>query len=298
MRKIILVILTLGFCLIANVAKSAQIYHLGNNVFTLLGPIVSGDYQRFEQLVRNIPYGNGGIFLNSQGGAAYEGIWIGELVRKKGFATVVVAGNECYSACAIIWAAGQPKMADLPQSIIGFHGIYNGYTGEQSGSGNAKLGAVLGRWGYSDMAIEFMTDRRPSEFNYLTGQTAYNYGISYVPFSQNNTFQRPQTSYNLSPYDVVYGFYSALSVADGDLAAAYVIPEKRGIGPFNQSNIYRFYSSLRQPLQIQSIIQINNNQFNVNYSFVAGRNQCNGRALVTLANRNGYYLIQSIKANC
>lgn len=279
---------------------SAEISHInydGMNGIVIAGPIISGDARKFKEIARRITDGKAVVFLNSQGGAAYEAIDIGEYINKTNFVTVVVPSDECYSACAIIWSSSNNKVANLPYSIIGYHALYNGYTGEQIGYANAKLGAVLSRWGYSDRAIEFMTFASPKEFNYLTRNNAARYGINYneLDFSRSNS---NHTHYEQTAYDVVAGFYNALSVADGDLAAAYVIPEKRGIGPFNQKNIFKFYSSLRIPLKVQSIKQISNNQFKVNYTFTATKTQCKGIATVNIVNRNGYYLIQSIKANC
>lgn len=279
----------------ADIFSFAPYYH---NIFAILGPITNGDYNKLVSLTNHLPYGQAVIFLNSQGGMAYEGIAIGEYIRSKGFTTAVAPIDECYSSCAIIWASGKYKYASFPGSVIGFHALYNGLTGEQTGYANAKLGAVLGRWGYSDSAIEFMTYKKPSEFNYLNKINANIYNIDYTEYSAQNLPNSNSTKYSLSAYDVVSGFYSALSNADGDLAAAYVIPEKRGVGPFNQLNIYRFYSSLKRPLIVHNITQVNESQFKVNYSFVKTKSQCNGNALVTVQNRKGYYLIQSIKANC
>lgn len=301
MKKIISNISIIGIS-IAPYVNAASIYSIAPHTIALVGPITQGDFNKIRQLTYDIPAGQGILILNSQGGVAYEGISIGEYVRSSGISTAVLPNDECYSSCAIIWAAGKDKYASLPNSIIGFHAIYDGYTREQSGFANAKLGAVLGRWGYTDSAIEFMTFAKPSQFNYLTYNTAYKYNIQYTdieslinskPVTRNNNTQYTQT-----PYDVVNGFYQALSIADGDLAAAYVIPEKRGVGPFNQTNIYHFYSSLRIPLKVQNIIQVNHDKFEVNYTYTATKTQCNGKATITLENHNGYYLIKSIKANC
>jgi periplasmic protein-like protein len=302
MKKIKLLLLGL-ILFISNSIKAADIFSFApeyHNIFAILGPITNGDYEKLVSLTNHLPYGQAVIFLNSPGGVAYEGIAIGEYVRNKGFTTAVAPIDECDSSCAIIWAAGKYKSASFPGSKIGFHALYNPITFEQSGKGNAKLGAVLGRWGYSDSAIEFMTEKGHDTVNYLDKNKAYLYNIDYLDMSEQHSYQldSSRTRYTLSAYDVVSGFYSALSNADGDLAAAYVIPEKRGIGPFNQLNIYKFYSSLKQPLVVHNITQVNESQFRVNYSFVKTKSQCNGNALVTVKNRNGYYLIQSIKANC
>ena len=298
MKNFIVLILSFIFTL---PVKAADIFSLGGqypNFFAILGPIQSGDYNRLVTMTNHFPYGSVVLFLNSQGGVAYEGMAMGEYVHSKGFVTVVTPVDECYSSCAIIWAGGKQKIASFPDSKIGFHALYDGNTGEQVGAPNAQLGAILGRWGYSDRAIVFMTDKGPQELNLLDANKAYKYNIIYTDFANLVIPSVNQTRYSLTPYDVVSGFYYALSIADGDLAAAYVIPEKRGVGPFNQSNIYRFYSSLRKPMTVHSITQLNSTQFKVNYSFIKTTSVCNGNATVTITNRNGYYLIQSIKANC
>lgn len=301
MRKLIICNISIIGMLIPSYVNSASIYSIDPYTIALIGPITQGDFNKIHQMTYNIPIGQGILILNSQGGAAYEGISIGEYVRSSGISTAVLPHDECYSSCAIIWAAGKNKYASLPSSIIGFHAIYDGYTKEQSGFANAKLGAVLGRWGYTDSAIEFMTFAKPSQFNYLTYNTAYKYNIPYIDIESlisNKPATGNNTQYTQTPYDVVNGFYQALSIADGDLASAYVIPKKRGIGPFNQTNIYSFYSSLRIPLKVQNIAQVSHDKFEVNYTYTATKTQCNGKATVTLENHNGYYLIKSIKANC
>ena len=305
MNTIKRILITLLLIIVSIYTRAADIIHIGNNVFTFRGPIISGDYDRLFRLTNHIPKQNVVLLLNSQGGAAYEGINIGEYIRNRQFSTIVLPNDECYSACAIIWAAGNIKVASFPRSIIGFHAIYNGFTGQETGYANAKLGAVLSRWGYSDRAIEFMTIAGPKEFSYLNYQNARVYNIQYMNYEEfikrfvdNLEDLSIDTSYTMSAYDVVANFYHALSIADGDLAAAYVIPEKRGIGPFNQISIYNFYSKLRKPLKVHNIEKLNDFQFKVKYTFTATKTQCNGIATVTTVQRNGYYLIKSIKANC
>src|SRR5262249_55423976 len=84
------------------------------------------------------------------------------------------------------------------------------------------------------------------------------------------------------PVSTVMKFYNALSVADGSTAAALVIPEKRGIGPFNEENIAKFFGTLWEPLQLISIHQSNVTLVHVEYRYVGpGRRICNGKSEVT-----------------
>ncbi|THA09507.1 hypothetical protein, partial [Rodentibacter pneumotropicus] len=200
------IIFTSASALFSFSTNAANIYSPDGYQVVIAGPITQGDFDKVRYVSRNFNYGQGLFLLNSQGGAAYEGMSIGEYINKKGFATAVLPYSECYSSCAIIWAAGAEKYAQLPGSVIGFHAIYNGYTGQQTGFANAKLGAVLGRWGYSDNAIEFMTIASPSQFSYLNSNTAYQYNIQYIDLkSLNQTrvrdIQNTDTQYIQSAYD-------------------------------------------------------------------------------------------------
>lgn len=51
----------------------------------------------------------------------------------------------------------------------------------------------------------------------------------------------PPSAEAYDPVNTAKAFYIALSRADGSSAAAFVVPEKRGIGPFNPGNIAQFF---------------------------------------------------------
>jgi hypothetical protein len=98
---------------------------------------------------------------------------------------------------------------------------------------------------------------------------------------------------------IIKAFYLALSQADGATAASLVVPEKRGKGAFNEANITRFYSSLREPLKILSIERISSDFAEVKYKFVRPNGSvCYGTAKVNTIFSNGKTLIQGISANC
>ena len=101
------------------------------------------------------------------------------------------------------------------------------------------------------------------------------------------------------PLRTVKAFYAALAGADGNAAAALVVPEKRGAGPFNQANITAFYSSLRAPLRIVSIARVGDDMVGVRYRFTrANGSVCSGNATVNTVFMGGKTLIKGIAANC
>ncbi|RST56220.1 hypothetical protein EJI01_05555 [Variovorax sp. MHTC-1] len=106
----------------------------------------------------------------------------------------------------------------------------------------------------------------------------------------------------LSPADAsveaVAKFYRALSLADGEAAAAIVVPAKRGIGPFHEANMSRFYRSLREPLVVRSIRAIDENRVEARYRYRATKTPCEGLAIVETQSVRQQTLIRSIRANC
>jgi hypothetical protein len=63
------------------------------------------------------------VAFESEGGSLLAGIRIGEIIRMKGFATVVPTGARCASACAIAWLGGAQRLIGEP-ALIGFHAAY------------------------------------------------------------------------------------------------------------------------------------------------------------------------------
>jgi hypothetical protein len=97
---------------------------------------------------------------------------------------------------------------------------------------------------------------------------------------------------------VVEEFYRALSAADGEKAAALVIPEKRGRGPFNAAGMSRFYGSFERPLLVRSIRPLDARRVEVKYSYRVASTRCEGTAVVETQRTGNETLIRRILANC
>ena len=86
-----------------------------------------------------------------------------------------------------------------------------------------------------------------------------------------------------TPRDAVLGFYAALARGDGVDAVRFIIPEKRGRGPFSAEAMQRFYGGLREPLTLQDIAAEDEDTFRVSYRFRrADGSACDGRAIVSV----------------
>ncbi|WP_244446958.1 hypothetical protein [Rhizobium sp. YS-1r] len=150
----------------------------------------------------------------------------------------------------------------------------------------------------SDKAVIYVTSAPPEGVEWLTAQTAASVGIGY----ESITVKAPrvvETDKHL-PYDPMLAttaFYTALSAADGETAAAMVVPEKRGKGPFNEESIHAFYSAMSVPLKLTGTSLSGRDTVRVSYEYrtTQGR-QCRGRAEVQTIYAYGRTLISRIKA--
>jgi hypothetical protein len=116
------------------------------------------------------------VALESDGGSLLAGIRIGEIIRLKGFVTVVANGARCASACATAWLGGVRRFMG-EQARIGFHAAYRSDTTSESGMGNAVLGAYLNSIGLSEAAVAYVTMADPNSMTWLTLEEAAKYGI-------------------------------------------------------------------------------------------------------------------------
>lgn len=101
-----------------------------------------------------------------------------------------------------------------------------------------------------------------------------------------------------SAVDAVARFYRALSSGDGRSAAAVVTPAKRGVGPYNEDGMTRFYRSFREPLALQSIRPIGGNLVEARYSYRATASRCEATAIIETEVVAQQTFIRRIRANC
>lgn len=294
-------------------AAVIAVQKLPNRDFHLVvisGDIERSDAARFTDKINGIS--NAVVILDSPGGSVIDGILIGKSIRNNKFATAVPENTLCASSCALIWLAGTQRFAE-ESSVVGFHAAYVYRNGKQVeiGVGNALIGSYLNKLGLSDRAVIFVTSAPPEGIERLDRRKANTVGIAYrsvkdPSFTTENTSpsfpaSRSEIGIRTVQYDpigAVSRFYKALSIADGNAAAAVVIPEKRGIGPFNERNIATFFGSMQVPLSVDSIQLIDRDVVQVRYSYRHTRSQCVGVATITTEYVLGNTLIKGIRANC
>ena len=152
----------------------------------VVGTINDEDFKTFKEKTDQIyPIGAGHpkkqviVTLMSYGGSINPALQIGDLIRKRGMSTFVPGGRTCTSACALIWLAGAPRtVGDTPQ--IGFHAVYDPTTRQETGAGNAVVGAYLRDLGVGYKAIVFMTRKGPTSVEWLTPDLAKELGVAWA----------------------------------------------------------------------------------------------------------------------
>ncbi len=180
-------LVVLWCCLLPPASQAAQFdvrpSASGSWVF-VRGAFLADDGARFQRLLAATPDA-AVVALESDGGRLVAGLDIGNAIRARELATVVLDGTQCASACAVAWLGGAKRFMGA-SARIGFHAAYRmdaQRNTRESGAGNAVLGAYLNRLGLSDRAIIYITRAAPNQTTWLTLRDAEALGIDAFPFT-------------------------------------------------------------------------------------------------------------------
>lgn len=160
----------------ASAARVERFEDGSRSVITIEGEIASGDEVAFEKASRGLD--DALVIFNSPGGELAPGLEIGLAIRDRGFDTLVPDGYECASACALAWLGGENR-AMGGEGYVGFHAAYIevGHRAQETGAGNAVIGAYLHELGLSYDTIFFLTSSPPDSMYWLTFDDAVELGI-------------------------------------------------------------------------------------------------------------------------
>jgi hypothetical protein len=78
---------------------------------------------------------------------------------------------------------GGTNRAISVRAAVGFHAAYDATTMQESGWGNALVGAYLNKLGLSDSAIYYITHKGPTSIQWLTAEDATKLGIEAIAVS-------------------------------------------------------------------------------------------------------------------
>lgn len=164
-------------------AVAAEVTHLrnpdGSGIVRLSGVILPGDDAKVAAALAQEPHLRG-IELASLGGNVEAALATGSLVRKAGLRTLVASHGICASACGLVWLAGTPRVLG-PEAHVGLHAAYLRRHGidVETGAANALIGAYLGRLGFDDRAIVYLTSAAPDEMTWILPADRQRYGIAF-----------------------------------------------------------------------------------------------------------------------
>jgi hypothetical protein len=154
------------------------------------GRLESGDDVKFRNQVGRLT--RAVVDFNSDGGDLRAGIAIGKIIRLKSFATTVLEGQRCASACALAWLGGSPRYMGRT-ALVGFHAAYIKKEGlpSESGVGNALVGSYLTQIGLSETAVVYITQAAPTEMTWLNLRDAKQIGIEVLLFEEQTPATKP-----------------------------------------------------------------------------------------------------------
>lgn len=175
-------------------AASISLIEAGQPVILVQGPLLPSDDTEFQGRVNSLTKAI--VSFNSDGGSLLAGIAIGKTIRQKSFATVVLDGQRCASACAFAWLGGSPRLMGS-DAFIGFHAVYVNREGQamESGVGNALLGSYLTQLGLSESAVVYVTKAAPTEMTWLNFRDAEQIGIGVMPWHSGQSFLKASPSW-------------------------------------------------------------------------------------------------------
>jgi hypothetical protein len=121
-----------------------------------------------------------GLTLSSLGGNVQAALAIGAIVRRDGLRTAVAPRSICASACGLVWLAGTTRVLG-EDAHVGLHAAYLRHNGVnvETGAANALIGAYLGRLGFDDRAIVYLTSAPPDEMTWILPADRQRYGIAF-----------------------------------------------------------------------------------------------------------------------
>ena len=157
---------------------STQPANDGKPMLIFSGDIDEGDARRLsvileQHIAKNTPIRT--LFLNSPGGLIKEGVMMSNMVRNYGLSTIVMDGEQCASACFVVFAAGEKRLAGNA-ARIGVHQAYNS-NGSESAEATRTMVRMSTQLGVSPTIIQRMKITAPKDVAWLTKDELQESGV-------------------------------------------------------------------------------------------------------------------------
>ncbi|MCR9061932.1 MAG: hypothetical protein NXI02_31710 [Rhodobacteraceae bacterium] len=163
----------LGMSLAGQVAAQ-DVRLIGPNTLRIDGTISVATEKSFHRLADEADIHT--VELNSDGGQVYAALSIADRIHLQGINTWIKPGEECYSACALVFLAGKRRLAD---GILGVHQIYSE---EENNSLTqaivSDIFASLSVYGTPDELVALMLRTPPEEMYIFSPDEVERLGIT------------------------------------------------------------------------------------------------------------------------
>lgn len=168
-------------------AQTAAAYDVGGKQYetaiVISGPIDDTTLTDFEDQASRAQ-GNTIVVLSGPGGLVDPALQIGDRIRQLGFSTIVPVGQECASACVLIWFSGQERyMSRFGRLLV--HSVYvRDRSGEayRSFDGNADVAEHLRRMNVPEDLIYYTATGDPDGYFPLTPRIGRAMKLSFQEF--------------------------------------------------------------------------------------------------------------------
>ena len=214
--------LAASFMLPVQQAAAADVWAVGGpgeeQGLRLRGPILSGDDKHFATAIEQIEATSSrvtAVALDSPGGVLGAAAAIAGQIHAHGITTVVENGAICASACVLLFAAGQARVAG-PTAMIGVHGAADEH-GTQTAPALVATAAIAQRYaeyGVPLSVIRRMATTQPGVIAWLTAAEVEEFPNTVISATHGDDFisaasglpPRPQAAPADAQDDWVAGF--------------------------------------------------------------------------------------------
>ena len=145
------------------------------DVIAISGVLELGDDEKFDAATYNNLPPPAIVNLNSNGGHNDPAMKIGQTVRARRYATVVLDGAICNSACVLIWLSGAERYFGETAKL----GVHSASTseGKRNDEGNELIAIFYRYMGAPREMVDLQSKTSPSALKYLGYQQLLKWGL-------------------------------------------------------------------------------------------------------------------------
>lgn len=217
-KAIVLALALMGVPHASQAAMITRTIEKNGPVITIAGPAVAGDAKRFAAVVADNPPDPGTVVdIVGPGGMVYDGLRIGVIIHKLGWATRVSDAHACYSTCALIWLGGQRRVVST-DAHVAFHAPFDGRTHTVTEVGRGMMATYAKEIGLNAETVAFVMQKAPGEgFTWLDPikAKAMDLPLEVVPSAK-----RPTGHFSTAAIDAVEGVAASARTGGADALAA------------------------------------------------------------------------------